>query len=204
MSYRLAPVPTPNAGPPADSTLEVRLDKFDRTLGLDRGKPFWFEAVWYLVKCAFFLSAIPWPTSFKRWLLIRFGARVGTGFVLRPRVNFHLPWKLVIGDNCWIGEDCDFLTLEPIVLKDHVAIAHRVYLATGNHDFEDHTMPYRNAPITIERGTWVASCVFIGPGVTVGEHCVIGAGSVVTKSVPPWSVVQGNPATVVKPRVLKR
>lgn len=200
----VSPVPARDNDPTRDTTLQVRLDKFDRTAGLDRGKPFWYEVIWYLVKCVFFLSAIPWPTRFKRWLLIRFGASVGTGFVLRPRVNFHMPWKLVIGDYCWIGEDCELLTLEPIVLKDHVAIAHRVYLATGNHDFEDHTMPYRNAPITIERGTWVASCAFIGPGVTVGEHCVISAGSVVTKSVPPWSVAQGNPATVVKPRVLKR
>jgi putative colanic acid biosynthesis acetyltransferase WcaF len=197
-------MPTLNSGLPPESSLVVRLDKFDKTVGLDRGRPFWYEAAWYLVKCVFFLSPVPWPTKLKRWLLVRFGARVGTGLVLRPRVNFHMPWKLVIGDHCWIGEGCEFLNLEPIVLSDHVVVSHRVYLAAGNHDWEDHTMPYRNAPITIERGAWVASCAFVGPGVTVGEHSIVGAGSVVTRSVPPWTVVQGNPATVVKARVLKR
>jgi putative colanic acid biosynthesis acetyltransferase WcaF len=195
---------TGNSDLPQESSLVVRLDKFDKSIGLFRGRPFWYEAAWYVVKCAFFLSPLPWPTRTKRWLLKRFGARVGTGLVLRPRVNIHMPWKLVIGDHCWIGEGCDFLNLEPIVLGDHVVISHRVYLAAGNHDWEDHTMPYRNEPITIERGAWVASCAFVGPGVTVGEHSIVGAGSVVTRSVPSWSVVQGNPATVVKPRVLRR
>lgn len=197
-------MPSSNPELPAQPSLVVRLDKFDKTIGMVRGRPFWYEAVWYLVKCAFFLSAIPWPTRFKRWLLVRFGASVGTGLVLRPRVNFHMPWKMSIGDHCWIGEGCEFLSLEPIVLGDHVVISHRAYLAAGNHDWEDHTMPYSNAPITIERGAWVASCAFIGPGVTVGEHSIVGAGSVVTRSVPSWSVAQGNPATVVKPRILKR
>lgn len=189
---------------PEKQSYEVRLDQFDKKQGLDRGRPFWFEAIWYLVKCAFFLSALPWPNKFKRSLLILFGAKIGKGFVIRPRVNIHMPWKLEVGDHCWIGEDCELLNLESIVLENHVAIAHRVYLATGNHDYTDHRMPYKNAPIKIECGCWVASCAFIGPGVTVGQHCVVGAGSVVTKNVPPWSVVLGNPAAVVKQRELKR
>jgi putative colanic acid biosynthesis acetyltransferase WcaF len=196
---------TPTTSVPEEQpSLVVRLDRFDKRIGLKRQKALWFEAVWYLVKCAFFLSPLPWPSSWKRRLLLLFGAKVGIGFVLRPRVNIHMPWKLVVGDHCWIGEDCEFLNLEPIVIHNHVAIAHRVYLATGNHDFTDHTMPYRNQPITIESGSWVASCAFIGPGVTIGQHSVVAAGSVVTRSVPRWSVVQGNPAQVVRKRVLRR
>ena len=187
---------------PRQGELRVRLDQFDSKLGLDRGMPRWLEMVWYLVKMFFFLSAFPWPSSLKRRLLIFFGAKIGCGFVIRPRVNIHMPWKLIVGDHCWIGEDCEFLNLETITMQDHVAIAHRVYLATGNHDYKNHTMPFRNAPITIESGTWVASCVFIGPGVKIAQHCVIGAGSVVTKSVPEWSVVAGNPASVIRRRVL--
>jgi len=186
-----------------DSQLVVRLDKFDKAIGLCRGKPFWFEALWCIVKCAFFLSPLPWPKFAKRRLLILFGAKIGKGFVIRPRVNIHMPWKLIVGDHCWIGEDCEFLNFETIRLEDHVAIAHRVYLAAGGHDYTDHTMPYKNGPITIQYGTWVASCVFIGPNVVIGEHSVVGAGSVVVRSVPPWSIVHGNPATVVRKRVLK-
>ncbi len=187
-----------------DSGLVVRLDKFDKRRGLDRGKAFWFEAFWYLVKCVFFLGPWPWPIPFKRRLLILFGAKIGKGFVIRPRVNIHMPWKFIVGDHCWIGEDCEFLNLETIRLNDHVAIAHRVYLAAGSHDYMDHTMPYKNGPITIEYGTWIASCVFIGPNVVIGEHSVIGAGSVVVRSVPAWSIVHGNPAKIIKRRILKK
>src|SRR5208282_5628651 len=97
----------------------------------------------------------------------------------------------------------EFLNFETIQLQDHVAIAHRVYLAAAGHDYTDHTMPYRNGPITIESGTWIASCAFIGPNVVIGEHSVIGAGAVITKSVAPWSIMYGNPAQAVKQRVLK-
>lgn len=187
-----------------DPNLRVRLDEFDARKGLDRGRPRWFEACWYLVKCAFFLSALPWPSALKRTLLRGFGAKVGRGVRIMPRTSIHFPWKLEIGDHCWIGQECEFLNFEPIRLGSHVALAHRVYVATGNHDYKDHTMPYRNAPIQIDDGTWVASCAFIGPGVHIGEHCVVTAGSVVNKSVPAWSIVQGNPAMVVRRRILER
>lgn len=188
---------------PSTQEISVRLDRFQKT-GLDRGRPKWIEAIWYLTKMIFFLSAFPWPSKLKRYILIFFGAKIGKGFIIRPRVNIHFPWKLFIGEHCWIGEDCEFLNLEPITIEDHVALAHRIYVATGNHNYKDSTMPYTNKPVLIKRGTWVGSCAFIGPGVTIGEHCVISAGSIVTKTIPSWSVVQGNPAIVIKKRVLEK
>jgi len=161
------------------------------------------ECLWVVTRAFFFMSSLPWPCKMKAGLLRLFGARIGKGFYIRPRVNIHFPWKLEVGDYCWIGDDCGLLNLEPITIGDHVAIAHRVYLATGNHDFTDVAMSYRNQPIRINRGAWVASCVFVGPGVTLGEHCVIGAGAIVTKSVEPWAIMKGNPAEKVGVRVLK-
>jgi putative colanic acid biosynthesis acetyltransferase WcaF len=64
-------------------------------------------------------------------------------------------------------------------------------------------MPYRNAPVIVESGAWIASCVFVGPGVTIGANSVVSAGSVVTKTVEAFSVVAGNPAVKVKTRVFK-
>jgi putative colanic acid biosynthesis acetyltransferase WcaF len=182
----------------------VRNDLFNARVGLERGRPAWVEGLWWLTKCIFFLTRIPWPNGLKRRVLVLFGARIGEGLVMRPRVNVHFPWKLVVGDHCWIGYDCDLLNYEAITLGDHVAIAHRVFLTTGNHDYKHHAMAYRNEALLVGSGTWIASCAFIGPGVTIGEHCVVAAGSVVTKSVPAWSVVRGNPAQVIRRRVLER
>jgi putative colanic acid biosynthesis acetyltransferase WcaF len=182
----------------------MRLDKFDSRRGFTRGRPKWFEVIWYVVKCVFFLSAIPWPQRLRASLLRCFGAKVGVGLYMRPRVNIHLPWRLVIGDYCWIGEECDLECFEEVKLEDHVALAHRIFITSGNHDYKDHTHPYRHAPVCIRTGTWVASCAFIGPGVTIGEHNVIAAGAIVTKSTPDWMVMQGNPAVPVRKRVIER
>src|ERR1044072_6544704 len=92
----------------------VRNDLFDSTKGLERGRAGWIEAVWYLVKCAFFLSAFPWPSGLKRSLLRIFGAQIGVGVVIKPRVNIHLPWKLAIGNHTWIGEEVFILNMEPV------------------------------------------------------------------------------------------
>lgn len=184
--------------------LRVRLDRFSPKQGLVRGRPIWVEAAWYLTKCIFFLSPFPWPSFLKRWLLRCYGAKVGRGLVLRPRSNIHFPWKLEIGEHCWIGQECEILNLEPVHLGNHVVLSHRVYLATGNHDYKDHTMPYRNAPIRVDDGAWLASCSFVGAGVHIGEHAVVTAGSVVNRSVAPWTIVQGNPARFVRERVLER
>ncbi len=102
-----------------------------------------------------------------------------------------------MGDYCWLGDSCEILNLEQVTLEDHVAIAHEVYLATGSHNIRSRTMAYANKPITIKRGTWVASRAFIGPGVTIGENCVVGAGALVVKSVPNDSIVLSAPAQVV-------
>lgn len=181
---------------------KVRNDLFDSSVGLDRGRPRYVEIVWYVCKVVFFLSALPWPSTLKRLLLVGFGAKVGKGFVIRPRVNIHLPWKLQIGDHCWIGERTEILNLEPVILENHVALAHDVYLAAAGHDISSPTMAYRNRPITIKEGTWIASRVFVNPGVTIGSGSVVVAGAVVTKDVPHDSIVGGNPAREIGRRSL--
>ena len=180
----------------------VRLDTFDPHRGFDRGRPRWVEGLWYFSKMKFFLSAFPWPSRLKVAILRGFGAKIGKGVYLRPRINIHFPWKLEIGDHCWIGEQCEIHNFERLVIESHVAIAHQVFLTTGGHDFDDPSMPYKNRPSRISRGSWICSCVFVGPGVTIGEHCVVIPGSVVTRDIPEWSIAGGSPAVRVKPRVL--
>jgi len=161
--------------------MKTRLDFFDPNKGLDRGRSKLVEAVWYLLKCAFFLSALPWPSGLKVRLLRAFGAKIGRGVVIKPRVNIHFPWKLEIGDHVWIGEEVFILNFEPVRIGSHVCISQRAFLCTGNHDYNDPAFSYRNAPITIGDGAWIGACVFVGPGVRVDEEMVAAAGAVVTR-----------------------
>ncbi|MDR7127778.1 putative colanic acid biosynthesis acetyltransferase WcaF [Algoriphagus sp. 4150] len=173
---------------------KVNLSLFDASKGLDRGAGRATEVLWYFVKMFFFLSPFPYPSSFKARLLRLFGAKVGIGLVIKPRVNIHFPWKLSIGNHVWIGEGAFLLNFEPLIIGNNVCISQRAFLCGGNHDYRDPSMPYRNGPITLMDGAWVGASVFVGPNVTVGIDTVLAASSVVTKSVPHNSIIRGNPA----------
>ena len=181
----------------------VRLDQFDHSK-VKRQRSRFTQIVWLLTQCAFFDTAFPWPYSIKRFLLRRFGGDVGKGVVLRSRIYIHSPWMLDIGNHCWIGDGCQLLSVAKITFEDHVALAHQVYIAAGGHDIRSATMVPKNEPITVKSGTWIASCAFIGPGVTVHENTVVGAAAVVMKDVGPNEVIAGNPGRVIRERVIDR
>ncbi len=172
----------------------MRLDLFDVASTLDRGRPAWFEALWYLVKTAFFLSALPWPSRLKCSLLRIFGARIGRGVVIKPRVNIYLPWRLEVGDHCWIGEEVFILNYDWVRIGNHACVSQRAFTCTGNHDFRDEKFSFRGAPIKVGDGAWVGASAFVGPGVEIGDEAVVSAGSVVLKSLPAGMVCSGNPA----------
>jgi len=161
---------------------------FDR--GASRSK----EMLWYLVKVVFFLSPLPWPSSIKCMLLRRFGATIGQGVVIRPRVNLTFPWRTTIGNHVWIGEEASILSLDQITLGNSVCVSQRVFLCSGSHDFSSETFALQHAPITVGNGSWLAAQSFVGPGITIGENCLVAAGSVVVKDVTTGSKVGGNPA----------
>lgn len=78
-----------------------------------------------------------------------------------------------------------------------------VYLLTGSHDIGRSTFDLITRPITIGNGCWVATASIVLPGVQIGDYSVIAAGSVVSKNVDINSVVGGNPAKVLKKRIIK-
>lgn len=119
--------------------------------------------------------------------------------------NKGVPYGSVyIGNNVMAGENFVLTASADIVIEDFVAIAGDVFITSGNHGLDPESelcygaQQYRGLPVLIKKGSWIGRKVCILSGVTIGEKCIIGAGSVVTKSVPSYSIAVGNPARVIK------
>ncbi|MEP2279880.1 WcaF family extracellular polysaccharide biosynthesis acetyltransferase [Maribacter sp.] len=179
---------------------KVSLKNFDASIGLDRGASKLKEIIWYLFKIVFFLSALPYPSKLKVGILKMFGAKIGKGVVIKPRVNIHFPWKLIIGNYVWVGEEAFLLNFELLHIENNVCISQRSFLCGGNHDYRKPSMPYRNGPITLKEGCWVGANCFIAPNVTIGANTVITAGSIVTKNVKENIVTSITSGNFSKPR----
>jgi putative colanic acid biosynthesis acetyltransferase WcaF len=158
------------------------------------------EACWRLLQDTW--CRWGWLRGFgsKRWLLRRFGARVGLGVVLKPAAKITFPWKLELGDHCWIGEEAWILNLAPVRIGSNVCISQRAFLCAGSHDWSDPAFGLVTRPIAVEDGVWICANVFVGPGVTIGRNAVITAGSVVIEDMPAGMVCSGNPCVPVHPR----
>lgn len=112
-----------------------------------------------------------------------------------------------IGDNVWIGESFYARGEGGIKIGSGTIISRNVQIWTSNHNYDSDDLlciPYDKRmilkPVIISENVWIGTSVIFIPGVTVGEGAVIGAGSVVTKDVPPFAVVGGNPAKIIKYR----
>jgi putative colanic acid biosynthesis acetyltransferase WcaF len=185
---------------PNGTHTRVRNDLFDPHEGFDRGRPTWFFALWYMVKCVFFLSPLPWPSRLKTFLLRCFGARVGRNVTFKPRINIHLPWKLVVGDHTWVGEEVCIINFAPIGIGAHCCLSQRSTLCSGNHDYQSANMRYRHGPIALHDGVWVGAGAFVGPDVTIGTDAVVTAMSLVNHSLEGGMVYAGQPCTAIRRR----
>tara|TARA_R110002020_G_scaffold417571_1_gene626727 strand:- start:30722 stop:31282 length:561 start_codon:yes stop_codon:yes gene_type:complete len=181
----------------------VRLNKFDPSIGLDRKATKIKEIIWYISKMIFFLTAFPYPSSFKRFVLRIFGAQIGKNVLIKPRVNIHMPWKLKIGNNVWIGEEVFILNFEVLTVGSDVCISQRAFLCCGNHDYSIPSFPYRNEPITLKDGCWIGASCFVAPGTIVEQNAILSAGSMAKGILEKEFIYIGNPAFKVKKRIVK-
>ena len=124
---------------------------------------------------------------------------VGEGFRLTPPFYTDFGKNISVGDHVFINADCKFQDQGGISIGDMTFIGHNVVLATLDHDLDPEKRRLMHpAPIRIGKNVWIGSNVVITKGVTVGDNAVIAAGAVVTKDVPPDTVVGGVPAGVIK------
>ena len=157
---------------------------------------------WSLVQSTLFRwSPRPWH-GFRARLLKFFGTDIGdpSKVVIFPSATVTFPWKLRLEDRSMVGPRVNLYNLAPITLEFGANVSQNCHLCAGTHDYERWSMPLVARPIVIGRNAWVAADVFVGPGVTIGELCVVGARSVVVKDLPPRTICAGNPCRPVKER----
>lgn len=128
---------------------------------------------------------------------------VGEGSWIMPRFQCDYGYLIELGRNSFLNYDAIVLDCAPVRIGDDVSIGPRAQLLTALHPMDDHELRRQRwetaAPITIGDNVWLGGGVIVCPGVTIGANAVVGAGSVVTRDVPPQVFAAGNPCRVIRP-----
>ena len=160
--------------------------------------------VWAAVEATLFRwSPRPWHWC-RAWLLRLFGAEIPAPgrVVVFPTATVWFPWRLTLEPRAMVGPRVNLYNLGRITLRRGANLSQNCHLCAGTHDYTRWAMPLVTKPIVIGENAWLGADVFVGPGVSVGELCVVGARSVVVKDLPPHMVCAGNPCRPLKPRPL--
>jgi acetyltransferase-like isoleucine patch superfamily enzyme len=134
-------------------------------------------------------------------------ATIGKSVALAPNVSFRNGERIVIGDRAHIGGRCYLWAGDStgrILIGEDALFGPEVYLTASDYETEPGEVVMRQrkreSDVVIGRGAWLGARVIVVAGVTVGDGAIVGAGSVVTKDVPPQAIAVGVPARVVRMR----
>lgn len=158
------------------------------------------RVLWYVVSPMVFKNSLFVFMRPKRFLLRLFGAKIGRGLIIKPCVNIKYPWRLVVGDHCWIGEQVWIDNLNQVVIGDHVCLSQGAMLLCGNHDYKKPSFDLITGPIHIDDGAWIGAKTMVCPGVKVGSHAILAVTSTATSDLDAWAIYQGNPAVKIRDR----
>jgi len=181
-------------------TLRKKVDNSSYRTIIEIGAPRLKQILWYFINVLFFRNSLSVIPAFKVWLLRMFGAKIGRSVVIKPAVNIKYPWKLIIGNHSWIGENVWIDNLSDIVIGDNVTISQGAFLLTGSHDHSRETFDFLSSPIVLEDGVWIGARSVVAGGVTCGTHSILGINSVAESMLKPYLIYKGNPAVPVLER----
>lgn len=148
----------------------------------------------------------PTPKILNRWrlsLLKMFGANISGRPFVYSTTRIYAPFLLTLENHACLGPFSEVYNLGPVRVCERATVSQQAYLCNGTHDLEDPAQPLMVGNMVIGRDVFIGARGFVMPGVQIGEGAVVGACAVVTKDVEPWTVVAGNPARVVKKRVMR-
>jgi putative colanic acid biosynthesis acetyltransferase WcaF len=168
-----------------------------------RGRGALTVQLWWFVQSTLVHLSPQVMYSWRRWVLRLFGARVGKGVRLRSSVTITYPWKVSIGESSWIGDEVVLYSLGEIDVGKNVVISQRSYICAATHDYSSYAFDIAEKKITIRDEAWLATDVFVAPGVTIGFGVVVGARSSVFNDLTEGMVYTGTPAIARRTRTTK-
>lgn len=186
---------TPAGRPDAPTASWVDLAAFDNP-EYSPGRGLLVRTVWYYCSLLFFESGWFPISGVKSRLLRLFGAQIGSGVIIKPHVRIKYPWRLTVGDHCWIGQGVWIDNIEDVRIGSHVCVSQLAYFCTGSHDYRRRRFDLAARPIAVGDGAWIGARATLLPGVSIGANAIVAGGSVVTKAVAAAAIVGGNPARV--------
>ncbi|HUQ59862.1 sugar O-acetyltransferase [Lentzea sp.] len=135
-------------------------------------------------------------------VIARLFGSLGEGSWVMPRFQCDYGYQIHLGSNSFLNYDAILMDCATITIGDDVSIGPRAQLLTALHPVEDHEARRQRfetaAPITIGNNVWLGGGVIVCAGVRIGDNAVIGAGSVVTRDIPPRVLAVGNPCKVIR------
>ena len=134
------------------------------------------------------------PTKKRNWAFRRLGMTIGEPVIIDKNFTFWDASTISIGNKVLIRENCYFD--HHIQVGDFCTFSRDVIILTAGHD--PHDLSYKMSPVKIDDFVWIGAKALILPGVHIGERAVVAAGAVVTKDVPSFTLVGGNPARFIK------
>ena len=149
---------------------------------------------WWFLNC--FICNFP-SISVRKFCLIRLGIKMSKNVKIYEGFHIRDPWGISIEDGVSIGPHCLLDGRKGLTICKNAVIAYEAIIWTLNHDYNDINFGPKGASVKIDAYSWICSRAIILPGITIGEGAIVASGAVVTKDVPPYTIVGGIPAKII-------
>lgn len=162
------------------------------------------RALWQVTWKLFFATA-PGPLfkGWRRFLLRAFGAQIGKGCRIEASCRIWRPKNLKMGNYATLAGEVDCYNVATITIGNYATVSQRSFLCSASHATNSLARPLIFAPITLGDHAWICAEAFVAPGLTIGEGTILGARSVATRDLQPWTIYAGNPARRLKTREIR-
>lgn len=155
---------------------------------------------WRFVRATLFRLSPPFSHGWRAMLLRVFGARIGRCVRIAASARIDCPWNLCIGDRAHIAERVIINCIGPVSIGRNTRVSQYSHLCAATHEYQSRDMPIVGCPIIVGNDVWIAADAFIGPGVTIGDNCIVAARSSLFRDLEPGQVCHGEPARPYRDR----